>query len=285
MEHRTAVTFAMLAAVFFAAATVAHSENITGNVTWSGTVRVSGEIVVEEGATLTIEPGTTVLVEPAEKGDDGLARSGILVKGSIVADGEPGSPVTFTSAARNPAPGDWGEVQLRGSPHSLLKCCVFSYGGWGVHVHDSHLVIDSCAFRYNSFGGIRGRGDGMVVTGCDISGLPIGIRFWKGGPRITGNRITRNRTGIFFRQSCETAVVRSNDLSENTEYALKLGDLHETGVDASGNWWGTSDSGTIKKLIYDKTRDSYIGSVNFEPVLDGPPDFGVDPESATEVKP
>jgi len=276
LEYRASLALiALVVGIVLAVSDAGADECIIGNAAWTGTVKVTGTLVVDKGATLVIEPGTTVLIEPAEKGEEGLARSGILVKGDIQAVGTPEKPITFTSSAYRPAPGDWGEVQVLESSGSRFQYCLFQYAGWGVHVHDSALTVDSCEFRENEFGGIRGRGDGFTVKGSDITGMDIGIRFWKGAPTITYNRITNNRTGLFFRQGCGDAAVKGNDLSGNIEYAVKLGDMHEEDVDVSGNYWGTADTDEIEGKIFDNRRENYIGSVVFEPVLESPPESGV----------
>jgi nitrous oxidase accessory protein NosD len=273
VEYRPSIAaIAWLVALLVAVPGAFADESISGDAAWSGTVRVTGTLVVEEGATLVIAPGTTVLIDPAEKGDEGLARSGILVKGSIVANGERENPIEFTSSSDDAEPGDWGELQILNSTGSSLKYCVFSYGGWGVHVHDSALTIRDSEFHANEFGGIRGRGEGVEITGCDITGMDIGIRFWKGAPKITRNRITGNMTGIFFREGCGGAFVNGNDLSGNEEYAVKLGDMHAEDVDVSGNYWGDAGPGDIAEKIFDRKREPYIGNVLFEPVLSGSPE-------------
>ena len=258
----------LTAASLLIAAQAAEAGSLAKDATWSGTVKVEGQLVVEKGATLTLKPGTRVEFVPGKMDEEGLADSGLVVKGAIVAKGLPGSRITFTSGAVRKRPGDWGEVKLLSSEGSAFDNCDFMFGGWGLHVHDSTLTISGCTFTNELYGGIRGIGGEVEITGCTITGLEVGIRYWKGAPSIHHNTITGNRTGIFLRQDTGSASIYFNNIYGNSEYDMKLGDSHKDDVDARRNWWGTREVSYIRKKIYDKDRDGYIGRVNIEPVLD-----------------
>lgn len=241
--------------------------SLTADTVWSGTVHVEGQLVVEKGATLTINPGTKVLFKKAAPDEEGLAASGIIVKGTVVAAGLPGARITFTSGEVKPASGDWGEVKVSESAGSSFADCDFSYGGWGLHVHESDLKVLGCTFRDNSSGGIRGKAGNVEVTGCDIEGMDIGIRYWKGALYVHHNTISRNKTGIFLRQECGAAKIDHNNIYGNDDYDLKLGDGQKEDVDARYNWWGGVLITDIRGKIYDKSRETYIGRAMINPVL------------------
>lgn len=267
-----AAIFAVVTAAFL---TVLPQPGIAGSIksdtVWSGSVTLSGTTVVEEGATLTVEPGTTVMFAAGEPDEEGLAQSGILVRGRMTARGGPGRKgrIRFTSAAEKPAPGDWGEIKFIGSGGSEFSGCDFSYGGWGIHTHDSALTVIDCTFANNSFGGVRGKGGEVEISGSTFRGMELGVRYWLGSPNIHGNTITGNDTGIFFRKDCEGASVHGNNIYDNRDYDFKLGDAQEKDVDVSGNWWGTADPAAIKAKIFDRDREPYIGRALIEPVLTG----------------
>ena len=82
---------------------------------------------VSSGATLTIQPGTTVLMAPA-----GLLNVSSLgdVGSQLVAVGTVDQPILFTSASKDPLPGDWQCVYIdRTGSNSELQHVVFEYGG------------------------------------------------------------------------------------------------------------------------------------------------------------
>jgi len=258
-------TAIVLLALAFASPALAQS--IVKDARWSGDVRVKGQLVVEKGVTLTIEPGTKVNFLPGKLDEEGLADCGLLVKGAIVAVGKPGDRILFTSGAKHPAPGDWGEIKLIKSAGSAFSGCDFRFGGWGLHLHDSDIKVEGCTFSNNSYGGVRGTGGSVEITGCTFSDMEIGIRYWRSNPSIHHNTITRNKTGIFFRQETGGATICFNNIYGNHEYDIKLGDGQREDIDASRNWWGTNEVSYIRRKIYDKSREDYIGKVIIEPVL------------------
>jgi M6 family metalloprotease-like protein len=97
--------------------------HIQGDVLWSGTVEVNGDIVVEPGAILTIEAGTTVRFARGDQQRSGfdVGRSEILVFGEIVLQGDEADPIRFVSARNQPSSRDWsGLYLLNGQDPSLL---------------------------------------------------------------------------------------------------------------------------------------------------------------------
>lgn len=266
---RTAAAIAMAVMLVVFAARSDAAQVISADTEWSGVVMVEGTVEVAEGATLTIKPGTRVLFVKGTQDDEGLAGTGMLVLGNVMALGEPGKHIRFSSLEDEPAPGDWGEVKTIKSQGSRFVRCDFSYGGWGLHVHDSNVLVKDCSFEHNSYGGVRGKGGDVEIEGSFFTGMDIGIRYWQGTPSIHCNTITGNTTGIFFRQDCTGAKVGYNNIYGNREYDLKLGDGHGTDVDAANNWWGTADIARIRLKIFDNSREEYIGAADIEPVLQG----------------
>ena len=84
---------ASLVLILFAASTAfaSHIEvsgTISSNTTWTGvdTVKVTGDITVADGATLTIDPG--IIVEFQD-------RYGLLINGRLLAEGTDADSITF----------------------------------------------------------------------------------------------------------------------------------------------------------------------------------------------
>ena len=110
------------------------SGEITGSVTWSGTVYVGGDVTVPEGTTLTIEPGT--VVQLAGSGDmmgtgHSTTKAEMLVYGNLIADG-----VTFTAAAADQT---WGGLVFYGdavnhTTTSMLTGCTIEDALYGVRL-------------------------------------------------------------------------------------------------------------------------------------------------------
>lgn len=108
------------------------SGNLGSSERWRGTIRVTGDITVQNGRTLTIEPGTIVTFAPrsdATRGGTGVAHggpenphdpviphseiSGIHVfRGALIARGTPEQPIVFTSAREQGEYGDWHSIHM-----------------------------------------------------------------------------------------------------------------------------------------------------------------------------
>lgn len=84
----------------------------TGNQTLAkGTYYLKGWVYIADGAQLTIEPGTIV------KGDKETMAALVVERGGkLIAKGEQGAPIVFTSAAEagERKPGDWGGIIICG---------------------------------------------------------------------------------------------------------------------------------------------------------------------------
>jgi hypothetical protein len=92
------------------------SGTIASDSTWSGTVDVAGDIVVQSGATLTVEPGTEVrFTANMSTSDDPLGTNGlcdVIILSALVASGgpDPTDSIVFRSDSLPGAPGEWGSI-------------------------------------------------------------------------------------------------------------------------------------------------------------------------------
>jgi len=82
---------------------------------------IAGNITVTDGQTLTIQAGVIL-----QFNGDYIFE----VNGKLVANGEPGNRIAFTSLPLNPSPGDWRQLSFNSSdPGTVLKYCSILYGG------------------------------------------------------------------------------------------------------------------------------------------------------------
>lgn len=115
---------------------------ITKDETWQGEVRLVGDIIIEEGVTLTIKPGTTILIAANQDVNNllddpfdlkiGIAQEdhidkgihlgepfrdeanhiSIIVLGKLIAVGTPDKKITFTSSSSTPTIYDWNKLRI-----------------------------------------------------------------------------------------------------------------------------------------------------------------------------
>jgi len=152
---------------------------IEGRATWSGTVKIVGDVTVLPGAELTISGGTVVLVGP-----DGLnsgldeTRSELAVRGILRTSG--GGEILFTSAAEAPAAGDWYGITAGALGSLNLRHAMIEYAVTGITVAPlsaitptSAQVLESVTVRFVSADGIRLASDGVTqLSEIEVIGVP-----------------------------------------------------------------------------------------------------------------
>jgi hypothetical protein len=113
---------------------------------------------------------------------------------------------------------------------------------------------------------------------------PFGIEIRSSSPLIENNTIAGNLIGLDIYNSPTPPsteshpTITNNNIYDNTEYNIYLGfpdgfwylkgsTSQASNVEASNNWWGTTDLETINQTIYDSKNQSNLGVVNFVPIL------------------
>ncbi len=197
---------------------ITRSGHITEDESWSGTVHITGDIVVNPGVTLTILPGTTVLfaagsddqhmgvavieyyegkLDPASTLEYEQSHISIDVHpgGKMIARGTPDNPITFTSDSPTPNYADWHQIYLRSG--SILEYSIVEYGRGGV-VTDGDVLVSHSTFRHIFWMAIVTQGSPTVIyndiSDCGHGGIEA---IGEGGtPVIANNTITHTRAGI-----------------------------------------------------------------------------------------
>ncbi|TVQ16260.1 MAG: hypothetical protein EA361_04440 [Bacteroidetes bacterium] len=104
-------------------------------------------IVGANNPVLRLAPGVTLAM-----------RTGVDIKvsasnnyGTLIAQGTEEHPVTFTSFAATPQPGDWGSLWFQqGATNCLLEYAIINYGGANTNIamvelnHNAHVSIRNC---------------------------------------------------------------------------------------------------------------------------------------------
>lgn len=238
---------------------------ISTDTTWRGKIGVTKDVSLLVGAELKIMPGTTV---------EFSSGTGMLVKGRMIASGRPAEKIRFTSLDKKGA-GDWNEIQLEYATGSTVSHCIFEYSTWGLHSHFTNLVVTDSLFANNT-GGMRFRSGPVQIQKSTFENNIIGIRAYRGNAVIRENNICRNETGIFVREKGGGLSITQNNLFNNSNYNVRVGDFNNEDVPAPDNWWGDGDP---LETIFDGRNEPGIGNVLIEPQLTKPVVTGA------EVKP
>jgi len=113
------------------------SENVVWNLQESP-YQLTGDLTVAANASLIVNKGVSVSVAGADQwdADSGSDRIDILVQGTLMVQGTALSPVTITSAAASPQPGDWNGITFDNSADlnaSYIKGLSVSFAENGIN--------------------------------------------------------------------------------------------------------------------------------------------------------
>ncbi len=198
---------------------------------------VTGNVLINEGASLTIEPGVIVKFESGYS---------LQINGDLIARGTDSQMITFTSNQPSPAPGDWGYILFSDTSTdaafdvdgnyisgSILEYCTVEYAGGSsvsnngtVRADNAHPYINHCTIQNNTASGIYAWNlSGVLkITNNNISYNSAssdggGIYASGGTIKISNNIISNNNAsnrggGIYI--SYGNATIYSNTISNNT---------------------------------------------------------------------
>jgi len=195
---------------------------VSSNTTWTfanSPYVVTGNILVNEGVTLTIEPGVIVKVDSGK---------GLSINGSLIANGTNTANIVFTSNQTNPSNGEWESItfydtsvdanfDVDGSylSGSVIQYAVLEYAGsspsgsgydsngkGAITVNDSYPLVKNCIIKNNGSQGLH-----YNITGSTSHDL-----------RIENNLIYLNNTsgiGIYNPYSGTNIYILENKILQN----------------------------------------------------------------------
>ena len=87
-------------------------------------------------------------------------------------------------------------------------------------------------------------------------------------PSIISNTISQNTIGIYIDGDSSKPILRNSNIQDNSNYNIQL--KSSGNLNATYNWWGTTDTSSIDQTIFDSKRDFNLGTVNYTPYLTAP---------------
>jgi hypothetical protein len=175
--------------------------------------RITSDVIIDGGATLTIEPG--VVLEFEQK------TSFITLNGGIIAQGTKERPIAFTAASSSPAPGFFTSA-VRFSEatkiNSSFAYCIVKYAATAFDIYVGSPEISNSYIAHSSQNAIYCRKDAAPV--------------------ISYNTFTQNHgEGAITCVGSANPKIFQNNFIGNTVAIQSFSSIY---IDARHNWWGAS---------------------------------------------
>lgn len=190
---------------------------VTGVTTWTGRVRITGDIEVPDKAALVIKAGTEVIIDGSDASHAGW-NPGLIeihVKGRLRIEGELLAPVsigpadmatTATTLVQTRQPARWHGIVLhprtqRAEDRNTIRGAVFAHAFAGVQVPDESPLLEDSVFLQCDVG--------VEAGSAYKSRTEVGLPGRQGCPEITRCRFAQCITGIYAEGNARPDVYRS----------------------------------------------------------------------------
>ena len=242
------------------------------------TYLIIGSTFVAANKTLTIPAGTTLKF---------YGKSDLVVDGTLLVQGTVNSPVVLTSGRATQNKDDWRDIWIRSSSvGSVIQNAIIEYNYRGILLANAAASINGNTIRQFENDGIYLQSAGAttsvvennIIDNLDDTGYCITVD--TSSPTIRGNKLTNCGTGLYVVKN-SSPVVNGNNIISGNNYGIKFSaatlttlpvinsnqiftnttyNLDATGyptgsneltINATGNWWGTTDVALLANEIYD----------------------------------
>ncbi|MFD1602635.1 right-handed parallel beta-helix repeat-containing protein [Flavobacterium artemisiae] len=193
--------------------------NVSGLWTKGNTYRVTGNIIVPAGQTLTIEEGVDVKF-------DGYYS--LTVNGTLLANGTADKYIRFTSNSTSPSKKDWNQIVVNGI--SKMDYCIIEYGkaknddNIGILNITGNLTLTNSIVRNSEQSAISIRNAGnIVVEKNKIYNCAYGFSIYTTGKVIIQNNEIYNHIwiGINIYQASTLSIFKDNIIHDCTYQGIQ----------------------------------------------------------------
>ena len=223
---------------------IAHAGTLTKNTVWHGDIKVTEDILVPKGISLTIKAGTTVSVVSSEstKTDPEYVSplTEITVRGTLIVEGTEKAPVEFSGMERKT--GSWAGIMIDQGV-AVMQSCRISNADTALYVIEGSAKVNNSVIKGNRYGVVaQGNGSDVLLENSGITENEYGVftfrnaRLVSTGSVVAGNRkkdsyapITRD-----IAQPAVLAVSAEPPVSRRYQDEVFRGDTIWQGTDRGG---------------------------------------------------
>ena len=181
-----------------------------------------------------------------------LQNNGINIMG--------GSPIISS----NTLSGTGFAMGIFGSGNVTLSNNKISKFSTGIKIYSGNYVIIENSITECSNGIEVGVGV-MATIQKNLINNNIHYGISGGSAYIDSNTITNNKIGVH--NPTAGSIIHNNNILGNTVNSITA---TTADIDATNNWWVTTDTAAINKTIYDRKIDYTLGKATFVPILTAP---------------
>jgi len=177
--------------------------NVSGAWTKGNTYKVTGDIIVPFGQTLTIEKGVEIKF-------DGYYS--LTVNGTILANGSKDNYIKFTSAKAIPTNQDWNQITINSTTTSIMDYCIIEYGKI-YDINNNNESFININGNFNLSNSIIRNSNKEAIRNRSSS---------NGNVNIINNKIYNCSYGILFGGTGKI-IIRNNEVHDNTFFGIYIG--------------------------------------------------------------
>jgi parallel beta-helix repeat protein len=251
---------------------VKKSGELTRDEAWSGIIIVESSVTVPKGKTLTITNGTTVKF---------AQEAGLLVDGSLYAEGQVNSAITISSNAQEPKPGDWnGIVFSEFCLNSRMEYCVVDFHKRIFSRSDSLRITNSIIAEASEAGFVC---DSVapVVEDNMITKNEVGIRCeGSASPNINHNAITANIGDGIECNDSSFPKIHYNTISNNRKNGISCHSVSSPEVESNNimynGGWAVYGGGRLIGNFIQGNREQGMNAIDASESLSSNQYYGVE---------
>lgn len=234
----------------------------------AGPYCISGSLQIPAGVTATFEAGSSIrqgsIVVQGALSLAGAAGSrvhieDVQIKPAGLIDSKHSIKIAYTDVVRGTLYAPWpnlgyGSLTLTDSRVTDLGSYIYLWYPSGANLIARNVFVHSGGISY-----------GLTLSGTNGVSLTIANNYFSGW---TSTAALEN-WAQYSNNNTQKAEIRGNTFATTSKIAVSLpAGYTSAAMDASGNYWGTSDETSLLRMIYDKRVDITSGGlISYSPFL------------------